>query len=181
MPSILGVHSNVSGDGNGLIAGHAWISVTSGKKTVNYGLWPDDNDQVKRRNEGDPDKSDLRIGYEDSYAAVSSRYYQLSTQQETKLNLLLNKAAYWATTNNCSSWAHDVVLEVVKEDVDADDWLGIETPRELGRNIDLLEMKDPTSLEKPKIMSRYTSFDINAHQSGYTRGYKHAKGIRNVA
>lgn len=176
MASILGVHSNVSGDKNGLIAGHAWISVTVDKKTTNYGLWPDNNSEVMKRKEGDPNKSDVRVGYEDSYVAVSSRYYQLSVQQEAKLSLILSKASTWATTNNCSSWAHDVIMEVVKEDVDADDWLGIETPRELGRNIDILELKDPTSISKPKISFRYTNMEVYVHQSGYMRGYNHAKG-----
>ncbi len=58
--------------------------------------------------------------------------------------------AHWFYTNNCSSWASKIVNEVVGADVDADDWLGIETPRELGRNILLLEKKYPTSIHAPK-------------------------------
>ena len=51
---------------------------------------------------------------------------------------------------NLGSWASEVVQEVVGEDVDADDWAGFETPRELGRNIVKLEAKQPTTLGSPK-------------------------------
>jgi hypothetical protein len=41
---------------------------------------------------------------------------------------------------------------VYKAEVDADDWFGIETPRALSRSIRLLEHKDPTSINNPKII-----------------------------
>lgn len=42
-------------------------------------------------------------------------------------------------------------MAVVREDVDADDYLWFsETPRELGRNILILESSDPTSPSRPK-------------------------------
>ena len=52
-------------------------------------------------------------------------------------------------TEVATSWASDTVLRVVGKDVDADDNFGIETPRELGRNILLLERKNPTNIGSP--------------------------------
>jgi hypothetical protein len=83
-----------------------------------------------------------------------SRYYKLSAEQEKILDRLLITNVTWGYTYNCSSWAHDIIWKVVHEDVDADDYLWfVETPRELGRNILLLEVRNPTSLQKPKDMT----------------------------
>ncbi len=56
----------------------------------------------------------------------------------------------WRYTNNCSSFASEIVEEVIGEDVDADDWGGVETPRELGRNILILEAKQAPTISSPK-------------------------------
>lgn len=67
------------------------------------------------------------------------------------LSRLLSANVTWRYTHNCSSWAHELIMAVVREDVDADDYLWFsETPRELGRNILILESSDPTSPSRPK-------------------------------
>lgn len=47
-----------------------------------------------------------------------------------------------------------MVNEVVGEDLDADDYGGFETPRELGQTIRDLERRDPTSEHSPKQLTR---------------------------
>jgi len=147
--TILGIHSNVkSGNKSG---GHAWITVTTRGKTSHYGLWPDDHPDVVDNGDG----TDIREGMESFDRPAASRYYKLTDTQIAELNGYLGHNITWKLTNNCSSWASYVVLKVVGEDVDADDnWaLGMETPRELGRNIALLEAKSPTAYMLPKDMT----------------------------
>jgi hypothetical protein len=146
---ILGIHSNVLGD-NGYTDGHAWITVTRNGITNYYGLWPDEHPAAPNNGPG----WDIRKGMEQKSKPKASRYYKLNADQVTILDRLLLKNVSWGYTHNCSSWAHDIIWKVVHEDVDADDYLWIvETPRELGRNILLLEAKDPTSQYKPKDMT----------------------------
>jgi len=143
---ILGVHSNVAGDDKDFTSGHAWLTITENGKTTFYGLWPDAHPKTVDNG----DASDIRVGLEASASAKASRYYKLSDAQAKNFKALMKSNVTWRYTNNCSSWASEVVWAVVKEDVDADDYLGIETPRELGRNILLLEKKSPTSILTPK-------------------------------
>lgn len=56
----------------------------------------------------------------------------------------------WRYTNTCASWASEIVNEVVGEDLDADDWTGFETPRELGSSILKAEKKQPTTIGSPR-------------------------------
>jgi hypothetical protein len=143
---VLGVHSNVAGDTNDFTTGHAWLTITYDGKTTYYGLWPDSHPNIVDNGEG----SDIRVGMEASAKAVASRYYGLSEAQAKHFNALMKANVAWRYTNTCASWASEVVDEVVKEDVDADDWAGFETPRELGRNILKLEAQHPTSVGTPK-------------------------------
>ena len=57
---IMGIHSNVAGDGAALSAGHAWVTITQKGKTTFYGLWPD----AHPRTVDNGDASDIRIGLE---------------------------------------------------------------------------------------------------------------------
>lgn len=147
---ILGIHSNVAGDDAGFTAGHAWLSITDGGGTTLYGLWPDAHPRTIDNGE----KSDIRIGMEVGDKAAASRYYKLSDAQAKHFNALMKSNVEWRYTNNCSSWASEIVDAVIGEDVDADDYFGIETPRELGRNILELEKKDPTSRLNPKKVTK---------------------------
>ncbi len=147
---VLGIHSNVAGDSNDYTAGHAWLTITHDGKTTFYGLWPDAHPNVVDNG----DASDIRVGMEASAKAVASRYYRLSDAQAKHFNALMKANVAWRYTNTCASWASEVVEEVVGEDVDADDWLGFETPRELGKSILELEAKQPTNLGSPKRLER---------------------------
>ncbi len=149
MKVVLGIHSNVL-SGAGYIDGHAWITVTRNGATQYYGLWPDDHPSTFNNGLG----TDIRLGMEKNSQAKANRYYKLSGRQTKILDRLLLENVTWAYTHNCASWAHDVIWQVIREDVDADDYLWFsETPRELGRNIKLLEIKEPTSRYKPKDMT----------------------------
>jgi hypothetical protein len=149
---ILGIHSNVPASA-AFTGGHAWISITEGGKTTTYGLWPDDHPRTPNNGPG----WDIRVGMEPAVSPVANRYYKLSPTQALHVKRLIARNVSWNYTHNCSSWATDVVHAVIKEDVDADDWVGVETPRELSRNILLLEKKNPTALTKPKPVVRNPS------------------------
>ncbi|AZZ92729.1 hypothetical protein EUZ85_19175 [Hahella sp. KA22] len=145
MAIILGIHSNVaSGE---YTSGHAWISVTEAGITTRYGLWPDAHPKTVDNGVG----TDIRKNMEPP-TGVANRYYQLTPEQTNTLRNLLLQNVTWTYTNTCASWASEVVYQATGKDVDADDWGGFETPRELGTNIVLLEAKDPTSKTKPKIL-----------------------------
>lgn len=147
---ILGIHSNVAGDKESFTAGHAWLSITSSGTTTTYGLWPDSHPSPRVIDNGN--KSDIRIGLELNSQAVASRYYKLNGIQASQFNTLISKNVHWQYTHNCSSFATDTVYAILKKDVDADDYFGLKTPRELGRNILLLEAKSPTSITNPRIL-----------------------------
>lgn len=146
---VLGIHSNVAPSA-GFTDGHAWITITLKGKGLfvrTYGLWPDDHPRAK--NNGD--KTDVRIGMEPA-RGLANRYYALTYSQHMKLMKLINTTEHWFYTNNCSSWASEIVRQVFRTEIDADDWLGVETPRELSRSIRILENKGRTSIDKPKIL-----------------------------
>ncbi|WP_293269037.1 hypothetical protein [Neptunomonas sp.] len=145
MPTVLGIHSNVAGENNGFSSGHAWITVTKNSVTQAYGLWPDGH---PRTVDNGP-KTDIRIGLEGTRFPAASRFFKLNASQEVSLNIELKKIIGWTYTNTCASWASDVVYTVVGVDVDADDWAGFETPRELGRHIVALEKANPTTVKMP--------------------------------
>ncbi|MBC8290049.1 MAG: hypothetical protein H8E37_07005 [Planctomycetes bacterium] len=54
MPIILGIHSDKSETvGDGIAAGHAWVSVQWADGTYNtYGLWPDDHEKAEDNGSG---------------------------------------------------------------------------------------------------------------------------------
>jgi hypothetical protein len=144
--TVLGIHSNVSGDAQDFTSGHAWISINKNGTTEVYGLWPD----AHPRTIDNGDKSDIRSGLESKNFPKASRFYKLNVSQEFKLNKSLTKNVAWKYTNTCASWATEIVNEVTGVSLDADDWGGFETPRELGTHILVLEMsKGRTSLIHP--------------------------------
>ncbi len=144
--TILGIHSNVKASDD-YKSGHAWISVSTSGYSKTYGLWPDAHPRTKNNGLG----SDVRVGME-PIKGLNNRYYQLTVKQEKLLTDYLARKAYWRYTNTCASWSSEIIYYVTREDVDADDWFGFETPRELSRNIRILEAKTPTSLISPKVI-----------------------------
>jgi hypothetical protein len=151
---ILGIHSNVAGDAEEYTAGHAWLTITENGTTTFYGLWPDAHPLVIHHGMNNGNGSDIRIGLEAGAKPIASRYYKLSDAQAKQFKALMKANVGWRYTNTCASWASEVVYEIVGEDVDTDDYLGFETPRELGRNILRLERADPTSIYAPKMLER---------------------------
>jgi hypothetical protein len=158
---ILGIHSNVAGDTHEYTAGHAWLTITESGVTTFYGLWPDAHPNVVDNGDG----TDIRAGMEGAAQAVASRYYKLSDAQAKQFKALMKSNVAWRYTNTCASWASEVVYEIVGEDVDSDDHLGFETPRELGRNILLLEKTDPTTPFAPKRLERNPASSLSTRAS----------------
>lgn len=144
---ILGIHSNVSGDSQDFAAGHAWITVARGGHVEAYGLWPDEHPRTKDNG----DKTDIRVGLEGTRFPKASRFYQLTSLQTLKLEQALKRNVTWRYTNTCASWANELLEEIVGVDIDADDWGGFETPRELGKHILELEINRPSSRTNPVI------------------------------
>ena len=145
---ILGVHSNVSADGSGLdgyVDGHAWLTITINGKTQAYGLWPDEHPRVTDNG----DKSDIRIGMEIGAKADASRYYELTSEEYAKFQEKLQENVKWTYTNTCASWASETASEITGEIIDANDYGGFETPREMGKSIRELEDKQKSSLSHP--------------------------------
>jgi hypothetical protein len=153
MQTILGIHSNVAGNENGFTAGHAWITVTENGVTRAYGLWPDNHPRTIDNGNG----TDIRIGLEGARIPEASRFFKLTATQAVTLRMELQKNVSWQYTNTCASWASDVVYRVVGQDIDADDWLGFETPRELGRHILTLEQDTPTTIKAPTALVQNNS------------------------
>lgn len=142
--AILGIHSNVTG--GDLTGGHAWLTITRNGRTTYYGLWPDAHPRTVDNGDG----SDIRTNLERRSEAAASRYYRLTEAMARRFDAQVGANVHWFYTNNCSSWASEVVLTVVGEDVDADDAFGFESPRELGQSIQALEARDPTSPATPR-------------------------------
>jgi len=144
---VLGIHSNVAGNSQDFTAGHAWITVTRNNQVTAYGLWPDEHPRAVDNG----DKTDIRVGLEGTRFPKASRFYQLTSLQTLKLEQALKRNVTWRYTNSCVSWASELIEEIVGVDIDADDWIGFETPRELGRHILELENNSPTSRTNPTI------------------------------
>lgn len=150
---VLGIHSyvdeNTQRHGNftqRLTDGHAWLTVTRNGKTEYYGLWPD-NHPVRDLDNGPG--SDIRVGLENGVTPTASRYYQLDAEQVKRLDAALKENITWRYTNTCASWASETTQQTTGQDVDADDFLGVETPRELVESIRALEAEQATSLQHP--------------------------------
>ncbi len=150
---ILGIHGYIDantqerGDfSQQLTDGHAWLTVTRNGKTEYYGLWPDDH---PTRNIDNGPGSDIRVGLEKGITPTASRYYQLDAEQVKLLDAALKQNVTWRYTNTCASWASETTERTTGQDVDADEFLGVETPRELVESIRALEAKQATSLEHP--------------------------------
>ena len=146
---ILGIHSNVPSSAD-FTDGHAWLSVSRDGVITSYGLWPDDHPRIIDMGLSDKKKSDIRIGMEDGQASQGARHYRLTVKQFRTLEEKLRENVSWNYTNTCASWAAETMYAVTGWDVDADDTLGFETPRQLTKSIAKLEKDRPTSTRNPK-------------------------------
>lgn len=148
---VLGIHShvdpNTEGSANRFADGHAWISVTRNGHTEYFGLWPDGHPNVKDNGSG----SDIRRGLEDGYPAAANRYFELSPEQVQKLGVALSENVEWRYTNTCASWAGETVEAVTGQRINANDTMGLETPRKLIESIRALEREHRTSPDAPLV------------------------------
>lgn len=114
--------------------GHAWISVLDKKtgETTTYGLWPG----TSLFADGESD-TDVCKNFEQAlnYKPTSSASFDLTTQQFTQLTEFIETQDTWTPWNTCANWASDAVQAATGVDIDAHDWLGIGTPRELTKSI----------------------------------------------
>jgi RHS repeat-associated protein len=125
----LAIHSNTEPTAS-FDAGHAWISyqkVYHTKQT--FGLWPDSHLNVANNGSG----SDVRLNIELNWSANYSYYKNISDAEETLLFSILNQNHTWRYTNTCASFASETFFDVTG--IDADDWGGFETPREISSSI----------------------------------------------
>jgi hypothetical protein len=90
--------------------------------------------------------------------ADASRYYELTSEEYAKFEEKLQENVKWTYTNTCASWASETASEITGEIIDANDYGGFETPREMGKSIRELEDKQKSSLSHPiKIENRQLS------------------------
>jgi RHS repeat-associated protein len=151
----LGIHSNVAPNAD-FTDGHAWVSYRDANGNItNYGLWPDNHPRTVNNGAG----TDVRIGLENGMSAPYSRYYDLSPEQIKRFVDFVNRTDEWQYSHTCADWASDTVRSTVGENVDADDWLGFETPRELSESIEALERNSQTSPMMPLIYNRGSRFE----------------------
>ena len=150
---ILGIHSQLTPEtqrsGNAaerFMDGHAWLTVTRNGKTEAYGLWPDNHPRVTDNGDG----TDILVGMERRFRSDAERFIELSPEQARKLESTLKANVTWSPTTTCAGWASDTVTSVTGRKLDATEFMLIETPRELIRNIREQERVEPTALDKPR-------------------------------
>jgi uncharacterized protein RhaS with RHS repeats len=134
----LGIHSDAS-LWDSATYGHAWISFsdTDTGTYQTFGLWPDDHKKTRLRNQDGPEP-DVRMNWEQGRKSSYEHYYILTDDQFMLLTIFLDMPSYWDYTNNCASWASDLVKYVTGENVSASDpvWgVGVDTPRGLTKSI----------------------------------------------
>lgn len=147
---VVGIHSSLTGDRSDFVDGHAWITVINLNTNLaaSYGLWPDTHPSIINTPENNGDGSDVRVGRE-PLVGQANRYYALFPDQRDVLANWVMQVQHWSYTYTCAAWASDTIRTVIGVDVDADDILGFETPRELIESINRLESSDPTSVNHP--------------------------------
>lgn len=139
-PFYLYIHSSVAeGVGTpGLTAGHAWLTLhdSTGKRIASYGLWPDWHEGISNAGLSNGKGSDVRVNYigDQRYGAY---YYRvcITAAQRKKLATEVAKNIGWEYTNTCAAFASETFFAVTGIDIDADEVLGFETPREVGESI----------------------------------------------
>ena len=163
MPAtIIGIHNNARSGAvdptagqpaeSSFTDGHAWLSVTRDGVTKTYGLWPDDHEGIQARGLDNGNASDIRVGMEDRFRSVASRYHQLTPEQATALVAKLQENVTWGCTANCSSWASGTLTHVTGIRINADGSYTagvLETLRALGETIHSPEQRDRTSRTEP--------------------------------
>ncbi len=147
---VLGAHSN-AGLGDSMTAGHAWITITDFSVNpatwVGLGLYADTSTTIVNLGLANGDGTDVRT-IDGAYGRYN-RYFFLNPQEKKALATYISPVRHWTYWYTCASFSEGAVMAATGEDVDADDILGFETPREFGESIQQLEASDPTSRLNP--------------------------------
>jgi len=131
-----------------LTAGHAAIVFHSKGEEADifqtYGLWPDSYSTSINNGEG----SDIRVNFEKDNPLLEPCYKwfycePISDEKKKILDELVAKNVEWTCTNQCATFASETFYDVTGTDVDADDFLGLETPREISESIVALNGGSP--------------------------------------
>jgi RHS repeat-associated protein len=135
---VIGIHSNVD-ENAGVTDGHAWISVSDVDGTLQntYSLWPDDH-PIFMGTDPTGTISDVRTNTEAPYASApgNANYYVYLTKQEAKaLDDYIMNYDDWGYSHTCADWSRDAFKAATGINMDVDDLLGAETPRELTQTI----------------------------------------------
>ena len=133
-----------------LISGHAAIVFYRQEEDdddvmlTTYGLWPDSNNCTNDNGDATDIREDLDC---DDVSGYTYFYCEpISDEKKDVLDGLVVANVEWTCTNTCASFASDTFYAVTGKDVDADDFLGIETPREISKSI--LALNGGTSIPK---------------------------------
>lgn len=120
-----------------LTAGHAaivyYIKEEATVTLTTYGLWPDAHPNTVDNG----DATDIRTSFPgDDVSGYGYIYCEpISDKKKQMLDDLVGVNVEWTCTNSCASFASETFRGVTGTDVDADDFLGIETPREISESI----------------------------------------------
>jgi hypothetical protein len=117
---------------------------TETKEVTTYALWPSSDKQQKTNVRKNIEKMNPK-----EYQSKNSRYYKLNDKPEKILVEIIETPNTWEYWHTCADWASETIQAVTGEEVDANDWLWIGTPRELFESIRELESLKQTSIEKP--------------------------------
>jgi fibronectin type 3 domain-containing protein len=151
---VMGIHSSVNDPSTESFSdGHAWISFINFEtnRAMTYGLWPDDHRDIINTPDNNGDGSDVRIGRE-PLMGEANRFYAIFEDQRDLFLGWVTSVFHWHYVYTCASWASETIKYITGEDVDADDnALGFETPREIIKSINALEVSDPSSISQPTI------------------------------
>jgi len=145
--------------------GHSWNSIhdtDSPEKIQTVGGWPNGktqdgavNDKVDRVRDGEktsgiqPDFSRYKVLSDEEYKAYEEAIGKPWDYDSDYADDLIP-----APKENCSTSARDVWEDTTGEDLDADDYFGIDSPAELAESIHSKEKKDPTQHLAPKVYQK---------------------------
>jgi hypothetical protein len=135
---ILCIHSNVSSDeGAHITDGHSWLTLHDGAGAyTSYGLWPDEHPDIGAAGLSNGEGSDVRVNFANDRRVGKFVYcLELTPEQRREFERVASENWTWRYTNTCASFAGEAFESATGVDVDADDVLGFETPRELGESI----------------------------------------------
>lgn len=149
-PPVLGIH--VIGPNANLIFGHAWLSLNIDGQVTTYGLHNEGRSYQPEgwNGTGTDIKKDLELRLPDVYDPSISRYYELTPDQLKAFENILARDEDWNLGHNCVDWATDVIKEITGEKVNHFPEL-MRDPLKLEQSLKLLEAREKTSLDHPKI------------------------------